>query len=100
MAEEVVMKEWFCCIMSYIVCEQVGGGSPASEQVEGGLESADLRNDMAQDDHQKNSLNDTQGDSQETQYSENNLGDANDSDGDVNNSEGNGDVSRSNADNK
>ena len=51
---------------------------------------------MAQDDCQGNSLNDTQGRSQEAQYSENNLGDANDSDGDVNNLEDNGDVSRSN----
>ena len=86
-------------LLYYELCEQVWGGNPATEQIEGGLESADLRNDMVQDDRQENSLNDTQGNSQET-HSENNLEDANDSDGDVNNSEDNGIVSRSNDDNK
>ena len=88
-------------LLYYELCEQLWGGSPATEQIESGLESADLMNDdTACNDCQENSLNDTQGNSQEIQDTENNLGDANNSDGDVDNSEDNGDVSRSNDDNE
>ena len=44
------------------LCEQLWGGSPATEHIEGGLESADLRSDdTAHNDCQENSLNGTQG---------------------------------------
>ena len=85
-------------LLYYELCEQVWGGSPATEQLEGGLESADLGNDTTR---MANSSSNTQDDSQvETQDFGNNLGDVNDSDRDVDNSEDNGDVSRSNDDNE
>lgn len=76
-------------LLCYELCEQVWGESPVAEQIKGGVESADVRNEVTQDHCLENSLN--QCNSQETQDSENILGVSNGDDEDGDNSEDNGD---------
>lgn len=85
-------------LLYYELCEKVWGGSPVTEQIEGGLESADLWNDMT---CKENSSSDTQGESQVETQDPKSLEDVNDSDraADISENNGdNGDVIRSNDD--
>ena len=69
------MGKW----LYFELCEQVWGGSPATEQTEGGIENADLWNDdITHGDRQENSFDDSQGNNptQDTQKSSGDTGDS------------------------